>query len=188
MFSDARRAARTLALAVLLPAAALAQKKYGLGVTDKEIRVGNTVPYSGPASAYGIPGKAMNAVFDKVNAEGGINGRKIKLTWLDDGYNPAKTVEQARKLVEEDEVLALVGTLGTATNSAIHKYRDAKKVPQLFVNSGAKKWGDPKNVPWTRRFIPSCCSEGQAFAKHILATKPNAKVGMTRTTTLARTI
>jgi ABC-type branched-subunit amino acid transport system substrate-binding protein len=175
----ARRA--TLALitaAALLPTAVLAQKKYDTGANDKEIRLGNLVPYSGPASAYGIPGKAMAAVFDKVNAEGGINGRKIKFFSLDDGYNPAKTVEQARKLVEEEEVLALVGTLGTAQNSAIHKYMNAKKVPHLFLNSGANKWGDPKNFPWTMGFIPSYFTEGRAFAKHILATKPNAKVAV----------
>lgn len=165
-------------LALSLPFAAMAQKKYDTGASDKEIRLGNTVPYSGPASAYGIPGKAMAAVFDKVNAEGGINGRKIKFISLDDGYNPAKTVEQVRKLVEEDEVLLLVGTLGTAQNTAIHKYVNSKKVPHLFLNSGANKWGDPKNFPWTMGFIPSYFTEGKAFAKHILATKPNAKVGV----------
>ncbi len=165
-------------LALSLPFAAIAQKKYDTGASDKEIRLGNTVPYSGPASAYGIPGKAMAAVFDKVNAEGGINGRKIKFISLDDGYNPAKTVEQVRKLVEEDEVLLLVGTLGTAQNTAIHKYINSKKVPHLFLNSGANKWGDPKNFPWTMGFIPSYFTEGKAFAKHILATKPNAKIGV----------
>jgi ABC-type branched-subunit amino acid transport system substrate-binding protein len=178
MFPTTRRAALVCALALSLPLAALAQKKYDAGATDKEIRIGNTVPYSGPASAYGIPGKAMSAVFDKVNADGGINGRKIKFISLDDGYNPAKTVEQVRKLVEEEEVLLLLAPLGTAQNSAIHKYMNTKKVPHLFLNSGANKWGDPKNFPWTMGFIPSYFTEGRAFAKHILATKPNAKIGL----------
>ena len=173
-----RRAALVCALALTLPLAALAQKKYDAGASDKEIRIGNTVPYSGPASAYGIPGKAMSAVFDKVNADGGINGRKIKFISLDDGYNPAKTVEQVRKLVEEEEVLLLLAPLGTAQNSAIHKYMNTKKVPHLFLNSGANKWGDPKNFPWTMGFIPSYFVEGRAFAKHILANKPGAKIGL----------
>ena len=173
-----RRIAIAAALALSLPLSAIAQKKYDTGASDKEIVIGNTVPYSGPASAYGTVGKAMNAVFEKVNAEGGINGRKIKFISLDDGYNPAKTVEQARKLVEEDEVLFLLSPLGTAQNTAIHKYMNQKKVPHLFLNTGANKWGDPKNFPWTMGFIPSYYVEGRAFAKHILATKPNAKVGV----------
>ncbi len=156
----------------------LAQKKYDPGADDKEIRIGSIHPSSGPASAYGTIGKAIGAYFDKVNAEGGINGRKIKFISLDDGYNPAKSVEVTRKLVEEEEVLALVGTLGTASNTAIHKYANQKKIPHLFLNSGANKWGDPKNYPWTMGFIPSYATEGKAFAKHILATKPNAKVAI----------
>lgn len=178
MFPMNRRASLACALALMLPLAATAQKKYDTGASDKEIRLGNFVPYSGPASAYGIPGKAMAAVFDKVNADGGVNGRKIKFLSLDDGYNPAKSVEVTRKLVEEEEVLALVGTLGTASNTAIHKYVNQKKVPHLFLNSGANKWGDPKNYPWTMGFIPSYATEGKAFAKHILATRPNAKVAI----------
>ncbi len=126
--------------------AALAQKKYDPGATDKEIKVGNIMPYCGPASAYGAIGKAIGAYFNKVNAEGGINGRMVKFVSLDDGYNPAKTVEQARKLVEEDEVLLLFQPLGTPPNSAIHKYMNSKKVPQLFVATGATKWGDPKGL------------------------------------------
>jgi len=173
-----RRATLALALATLLPTAVLAQKKYDTGANDKEIVIGNTVPYSGPASAYGTVGKAMAATFEKVNADGGINGRKIRFISLDDGYNPAKTVEQARKLVEEEEVLLLLAPLGTAQNTAIHKYMNAKKVPHLFLNTGANKWGDPKNFPWTMGFIPSYFVEGRAFAKHILATKPNAKIGV----------
>ena len=175
-----RRASLALAaaLALAVPLAAQAQKKYDTGADDKEIRIGNLVPYSGPASAYGTAGKAMAAVFDKANAEGGVNGRKIKFISLDDGYNPAKTVEQARKLVEEDEVLLLLAPLGTAQNTAIHRYMNSKKVPHLFLNSGANKWGDPKNFPWTMGFIPSYFTEGRAFAKHILANRPNAKVAV----------
>ena len=143
----------TLAMASLaslaLAGSALAQKKYDTGATDKEIIVGNINPYSGPASAYGAIGKSIGAYFDKVNAEGGINGRKVKFISVDDGYNPAKTVEQARKLVEQDEVLLLFQPLGTPPNSAIHKYMNDKKVPHLFVATGATKWGDPKNFPWT---------------------------------------
>ena len=178
MFALNRRATLSCALALLLPLAATAQKKYDTGANDKEIVIGSFVPYSGPASAYGTTGKAEAAVFEKVNAEGGINGRKIRFISLDDGYNPAKSVEVTRKLVEEDEVLLLMGTLGTAQNTAIHKYVNQKKVPHLFLNSGANKWGDPKNYPWTMGFIPSYATEGKAFAKHILATKPGAKIGI----------
>ena len=157
---------------------ALAQKKYDQGATDKEIKVGNINPYSGPASAYGAIGKSISAYFDKVNAEGGINGRMVKFISLDDGYNPAKTVEQARKLVEEDEVLFIFNTLGTPPNSAIHKYMNTKKVPQLFVATGATKWGDPKNFPWTMGWQPNYQSESKVFAAHLLDTKPNAKVAI----------
>ena len=155
-----------------------AQKKYDTGATDKEIKIGGISPYSGPASAYGAIGKAIGAYFDKVNAEGGINGRKLKWISLDDGYNPAKTVEQARRLVEEDEVLFIFNTLGTPPNSAIHKYMNAKKVPQLFVATGATKWGDPKNFPWTMGWQPDYQSEAKVFAAHLLDTKPNAKVAI----------
>lgn len=178
MFPMTRRATLAAALALALPFAAVAQKKYDTGASDKEIRLGNFVPYSGPASAYGIPGKAMAAVFEKVNADGGINGRKIKFISLDDGYNPAKSVEVTRKLVEEEEVLALVGTLGTAQNTAIHRYINQKKVPHLFLNTGANKWGDPKNYPWTMGFIPSYFTEGRAFATHLLSTRPNGKIAI----------
>jgi len=157
---------------------ALAQKKYDPGATDKEIKVGHLNPYSGPASAYGAIGKAIGAYFDKVNAEGGINGRMVKFISLDDGYNPAKTVEMARKLVEEDEVLLIFQTLGTSSNSAIHKYMNTRKVPQLFVATGATKWGDPKNFPYTMGFQPNYQSEAKIFALHILETKPNAKIGV----------
>ena len=158
--------------------AAFAQKKYDTGATDKEIKVGNINPYSGPASAYGAIGKAIQAYFDKINAEGGVNGRKINFISLDDGYNPAKTVEQARKLVEEDEVLLVFQTLGTPPNSAIHKYMNAKKVPHLFVATGATKWGDPKNFPWTMGWQPNYQSESKVFAMHIMENNPNAKIAV----------
>jgi len=173
---------RTLFVAALAlvtaGSAALAQKKYDPGADDKEIRVGAIHPYSGPASAYGTIGKAIGAYFDKVNAEGGINGRKIKYIGLDDGYNPAKTVEQARKLVEEDEALVVFNPLGTPPNTAIQKYMNSKKVPHLFVATGATKWGDPKNFPWTMGWQPTYQAEGSIFAKHILDTKPNAKIAV----------
>ena len=175
----------TLALAGLVSlasltmgSAALAQKKYDPGATDKEIKVGHINPYSGPASAYGAIGKSIGAYFDKVNAEGGVNGRMIKYISLDDGYNPAKTVEQARKLVEEEEVLLIFQSLGTPPNSAIHKYMNTKKVPQLFVATGATKWGDPKNFPWTMGYQPSYQSEAKVFAAHILESKPGAKIAV----------
>jgi branched-chain amino acid transport system substrate-binding protein len=164
--------------AATIGSAALAQKKYDPGADDKEIKVGGIHPYSGPASAYGTIGKAIGAYFDKVNAEGGINGRKIKFLAQDDGYNPAKTVEMARKLVEEDEVLLVFNPLGTPPNTAIQKYMNQKKVPQLFVATGATKWGDPKNFPWTMGWQPNYQTEGRIYAEHILETKPNAKVGV----------
>ena len=172
----------SLALAGLALAAgampALAQKKYDQGATDKEIKVGHINPYSGPASAYGAIGKSIGAYFEKINAEGGINGRMVKFITLDDGYNPAKTVEQARKLVEEEEVLLVFQTLGTPPNSAIHKYMNTKKVPHLFVATGATKWGDPKNFPWTMGWQPNYQSEAKIYAAHILENKPNAKIAV----------
>ena len=166
------------AATVMMATSAMAQKKYDPGATDKEIKVGNLNPYSGPASAYGAIGKAIGAYFDKVNAEGGINGRMVKYISLDDGYNPAKTVEMTRKLVEEDEVLLVFQPLGTPSNSAIHKYMNTKKVPQLFVATGATKWGDPKNFPYTMGWQPSYQSEAKNFASHILETKPGAKIAI----------
>ena len=157
---------------------AFAQKKYDPGADDKEIKVGHLNPYSGPASAYGAIGKSIGAYFEKINAEGGINGRKVKFISLDDGYNPAKSVEQARKLVEEDEVLLVFQPLGTPSNSAIHKYMNTKKVPQLFVATGATKWGDPKNFPYTMGWQPNYQSEARIYASHLLETKPNAKIGV----------
>jgi ABC-type branched-subunit amino acid transport system substrate-binding protein len=164
--------------AALIGAPAIAQKKYDPGATDKEIKIGGISPYSGPASAYGTIGKAIDAYFKKVNAEGGINGRQIKFVSLDDGYNPARTVEQARKLVEQEEVLLLFNTLGTTPNTAIHKYMNQKKVPQLFVATGATLWGDPKNFPWTMGWQPNYQGEGKIYAQHILENKPNAKIGI----------
>jgi branched-chain amino acid transport system substrate-binding protein len=164
--------------AALIGSAAVAQKKYDPGADDKEIKVGQIGPYSGPASAYGVIGKTEEAYFKKINAEGGINGRKIKYLPQDDGYNPAKTVEMARKLVEEDEVLLVFNSLGTPSNTAIQKYMNTKKVPQLFVATGATKWGDPKNFPWTMGWQPNYQTEGRIYAQHILETKPNAKIGV----------
>ena len=170
-------AAIGVALATL-GSAAMAQKKYDTGATDKEIKVGHIGPYSGPASAYGAIGKAISAYIDKVNADGGVNGRKIKLITLDDGYNPAKTVEMARKLVEEEEVLLVFNPLGTPSNSAIHKYMNGKKVPHLFLATGASKWGDPKNFPYTMGWQPNYQSEAKIYASHILETKPGAKIAV----------
>jgi branched-chain amino acid transport system substrate-binding protein len=157
---------------------ALAQKKYDTGATDTEIKIGNIMPYSGPASSYGVIGKTEEAYFRKINAEGGINGRKINFISYDDGYSPPKTVEQARKLVESDEVLLIFNSLGTPPNSAIQKYMNTMKVPQLFVATGATKWDDPKNFPWTMGWQPSYQSETQIYAKYILKNKPDAKIGV----------
>jgi branched-chain amino acid transport system substrate-binding protein len=165
-----------VAAALALPA--LAQKKYDTGANDKEIKIGNINPYSGPASAYGSIGKSIGAYFDKVNAEGGINGRMIKYITLDDGYVPAKAVEQTRKLVEQEEVLLVFQPLGTPSNSAIHKYMNDNKVPQLFVATGATKWGDPKNFPYTMGWQPNYQSEAKIYAAHLLETKPNGKVAI----------
>src|SRR6185369_1185661 len=161
-----------------LSGSALAQKKYDTGATDTEIKIGNIMPYSGPASAHGVIGKTEEAYFKKINAEGGINGRKINFISYDDGYSPPKTVEQARKLVESDEVLFIFNSLGTPPNSAIHKYMNAKKVPQLFVATGATKWNDPKHFPWTMGWQPNYQTEAQIYAQHILKTKPNAKIAV----------
>ena len=170
--------AATVAGLALCASAAQAQKKYDSGATDTEIKIGQTMPYSGPASAYGTIGRSEAAYFKKINDEGGINGRKIQLISLDDGYSPPKTVEMTRRLVEQEEVLFLFQPLGTAPNSAIHKYMNAKKVPQLFVASGATKWGDPKNFPWTMGWQPSYQSEAKIYAKDILAHHPDAKVAV----------
>ena len=157
---------------------ALAQKKYDTGATDTEIKIGNIMPYSGPASAYGVIGKTEAAYFKKINAEGGINGRKINFISYDDSYSPPKAVEQARKLVESDEVLLLFNPLGTPSNTAIQKYLNAKKIPQLFVATGATKWNDPKNFPWTMGWQPSYQSEARIYAKYLIKEKPDGKIAV----------
>ena len=157
---------------------AMAQKKYDTGATDTEIKIGNIIPYSGPASAYGVVGKAMEGYFKKVNDDGGINGRKINFISYDDAYSPPKAVEQTRKLVESDEVLLVFGALGTPSNSAIQKYMNAKKTPQLFLATGATKWNDPKAFPWTMGWLPSYQSEGRIYAKYLLKEKPGAKIAV----------
>src|SRR6201989_536984 len=148
-------------LVALAATPAAAQKRYDTGAGDTEIKIGNFVPYSGPASAYGVNGKTIAAYFNKVNAEGGINGRKINFISYDDSYSPPKAVEQARKLVESDEVLLIFNPLGTPSNTAIQKYMNAKRVPQLFVSTGAAKWNDPKNFPWTMGWQPNYQTETQ---------------------------
>jgi branched-chain amino acid transport system substrate-binding protein len=174
--------AKSLALAALLAAsvmtAASAQKKYDPGATDTEIKVGNIMPYSGPASAYATIGKTEEAYFKKINSEGGINGRKITFISYDDAYSPPKTVEQARKLVESDEVLLIFNSLGTANNTAIQKYMNAKKVPQLFVSTGAAKWNDPKNFPWTMGWQPNYQTEARIYAAYILKNHPGKTIGV----------
>jgi branched-chain amino acid transport system substrate-binding protein len=167
-----------IALLAATSSGALAQKKYDTGATDTEIRIGNIMPYSGPASAYGVIGKTEDAYFKKINAEGGINGRKINFISYDDAYSPPKTVEQARKLVESDEVLFIFNSLGTPPNSAIQKYMNSKKVPQLFVATGATKWNDPKEFPWTMGWQPNYQSESRIYAKYILKEVPNARIAI----------
>ena len=157
---------------------ALAQKKYDPGASDTEIKIGNIMPYSGPASAYGTIGKTDAAYFKMINDQGGINGRKINFISLDDGYSPPKAVEDARRLVEQEQVLFIFNSLGTPSNSAIHKYMNAKKVPQLFVATGASKWNDPKDFPWTMGWQPNYQTEAATYAKHILQTKPDAKIAV----------
>jgi branched-chain amino acid transport system substrate-binding protein len=169
-------AAVIAALAIAHPAAA--QKTYSPGATDTAIKIGNIMPYSGPASAYGTIGRVEAAYFKKINDEGGINGRKIDFVTLDDGYSPPKAVEQVRKLVEQEEVLLVFQPLGTPSNSAIHQYMNAKKVPQLFVATGASKWGDPAHFPWTMGWQPSYQTEARIYAKYVLASKPDAKIGI----------
>jgi branched-chain amino acid transport system substrate-binding protein len=160
------------------PYIARAQKKYDDGASDSEIKIGHTCPYSGPASAYGVNGKAIAAFWEMINDKGGINGRKIKFISLDDGYSPPKTVELVRQLVEQEKVLCTFNTLGTPTNTAIHKYMNAKKVPHLYLATGASKWGDPKHFPWTMGYQPDYHTEAVIYAKHILANVKDAKIGV----------
>jgi branched-chain amino acid transport system substrate-binding protein len=171
--------AGTLATMSSLPSPVLAQgKKYDDGASDTVIKIGNTNPYSGNASTYGLIGKTVEATFKMVNDRGGINGRKIEFITYDDGYSPPKTVEMVRKLVEEDKVLCVFQTLGTPPNTAIHKYMNGKKVPHMFVATGASKWGNPKEFPWTMGWQPDYATEASIYAKHILKTKPGAKIGI----------
>ena len=165
-------------VALLADSPALAEKKYDPGASDTEIKIGQTMPYSGPASAYGTIGKSQTAYFKMINDQGGINGRKIKLISLDDGYSPPRTVEQTRKLVEEEEVLFTFQNLGTAPNSAIHKYMNAKKVPQLFVSTGASKWGDPEHFPWTMGWQPANQNEAHIYATYLFKNQPGAKIAV----------
>src|SRR5260370_1061856 len=181
MFVTANRFAivsGAFAVLVASGSGALAQKKYDTGHDATEIKSGNITPYSGPASAYGVIGKTEAAFFKKISDAGGINGRKINFISYDDGYSPPKTVEQARKLVESDEVLFIFNSLGTPPNSAIHKYMNSKKVPQLFVATGATKWNDPKDFPWTMGWQPNYQSESRIYAKYLLKEKPNARIAI----------
>jgi branched-chain amino acid transport system substrate-binding protein len=159
-------------------ATAWADKKYGPGVSDTEIKIGQTMPYSGPLSGYGTIGRVEAAYFRMINDMGGINGRKINFISLDDGFQPPKTVEQTRKLIEQEQVLLLFNSLGTPTNTAIHKYVNQKKIPHLFLATGATKWGDPANFPWTMGWQPHYQGEAKIYAQYLLATRPNAKIGV----------
>jgi branched-chain amino acid transport system substrate-binding protein len=181
MLSTQKPRIAALATAIIAFAAtgsALAQKKYDTGATDTEIKLGNIMPYSGPASAYGVIGKIEDTYFKMINEQGGINGRKINFISYDDGYSPPKAVEQARKLVESDEVLCLFGPLGTPSNTAIEKYLNSKKIPQLFVATGATKFGDARDFPWTMGWQPPYQSEGRIYAKYLLKEKPDAKIAV----------
>jgi len=174
----AGKLALSLGLLGFSAAPGLAQKKYDTGVTDTEIKIGNIMPYSGPASAYGIIGKTMSAYFRMINDNGGVNGRKINFITYDDAYSPPKTVEQARKLVESDEVFLIFASLGTAPNAAIQKYMNNMKVPQIFVATGASRWGDPEHFPWTIGWQPNYRAEARVYATYILQHYPNAKLGV----------
>ncbi|MGY3533850.1 ABC transporter substrate-binding protein [Bradyrhizobium sp. USDA 4452] len=171
--------AAVAALSLVSTSAILAaDKKYDPGASDTEIKIGQTMPYSGPASAYGTQGRAEAAYWKMINSQGGINGRKITLLSMDDGYSPPKTVEQTRKLVEQDEILADIGSLGTPTNSSIQKYLNGKKIPHLLISTGASKWNDPKEFPWTTPFYPPYAQEAKIYAKYIAKELPNAKIGV----------
>jgi len=158
--------------------AAASEKKYGPGVTDAEIRLGQTMPYSGPASAYGLQGVVQQAFFKEINDKGGVNGRKIRLISLDDGYSPPKAVEQTRKLVESEDVLAIYGSLGTPSNTATQKYLNSKKIPQILISSGASKWNDPSRFPWTTPFFPLYDVEGEIYGRYVVENMPNAKIAI----------
>jgi branched-chain amino acid transport system substrate-binding protein len=166
------------ALAWLGTGVSFAEKRYGPGVTDTEIKIGQTMPYSGPLSINSATGKTMAAYFAKINGEGGVNGRTIRLISLDDAYSPPKTVEQTRKLVEQEEVLMIFGTIGTPTNMAIQKYLNSKGIPQLFITTGVTKFGDPKNYPWTMGFMANFATEAAAYATYVLRNHPDAKIAV----------
>ena len=170
--------ASAAAAALLMAGPAMAQKKYDEGASDTEIRIGHTNPYSGNLSAYGTIGKSHEAFFKMINDQGGINGRKITFITYDDGFSPPRTVEMVRKLVEDDKVLFLFNTLGTAPNSAIHKYVNQKKIPHIFVSTGATKWGNPKEYPWTMGWQPDYATEAGIYAQHILKTVKEPKIGV----------
>jgi ABC-type branched-subunit amino acid transport system substrate-binding protein len=173
-----RAAGVALFASMLLAGPTHAEKKYGPGASDKEIKLGQTMSYSGALSVFGTIGRTEAAYFDKINAAGGINGRKINLISLDDGYAPPKAVEQTRRLIEQDEVLALFSSLGTPTNVAIQKYVNARKVPHLFLSTGASRWGDPQQFPWTMGWAPNYLQEGRIYAKYILKNYPRAKIAV----------
>src|SRR3984893_691122 len=178
-WSNRSTLAALAALALLAtPALALAQKQYSSGVTDTEIKIGNTAPYSGPASAYSAGAVSEAAYFTMINEQGGVNGRKINFISLDDAYSPPKTGEQIRRLVESDEVLFLVNPVGTATNMAVVKYINQKKVPHLFIGTGATVFNAPEHYPWTMSWTPHYASEGEIYARYILSVKPDAKIGI----------
>ncbi|MFC0283611.1 ABC transporter substrate-binding protein [Camelimonas abortus] len=170
--------AGALAAAMSASMAVAAEKKYGPGVSDTEIRLGQTMPYSGPASAYGLQGVVQQAFFRELNEKGGINGRKINLISLDDAYSPPKAVEQTRKLVENEEVLAIYGSLGTPSNTAIQKYLNSKKIPHILISTGASKWNDPSRFPWTTPFFPLYDVEGEIFGRYVAENYPNAKIAI----------
>src|SRR5438270_3416691 len=169
-----------VAAAFLMPAPYVfaAEKKYDPGASDTEIKIGQTVPHSGPGSLYGVLGRVGEAYFQMLNEKGGINGRKVKFLTMDDAYSAPKAVEATRRLVEQEEVLALFGSLGTAPQTAVHKYLNSKGVPQLLLNTGASKWNDPKNHKWTMAGLPLYPTEARILAKHVLSVKPDAKVGI----------
>jgi len=178
LYRASTTAAVILSSLAIAASSATAQKRYDPGASDTEIKIGNINPYSGPASSYGVIGKTEAAYFNKINADGGINGRKINFISYDDSYSPPKTVEQARKLVESDGVLLIFQSLGTPTNTAIQKYMNSKRVPQLFVATGATKWNDPQNFPWTMGWQPNYQSEGHIFAQYLLQNYPRGRIGI----------
>jgi branched-chain amino acid transport system substrate-binding protein len=172
------QAVLAIVLTVAIAQIGHAGKNYGPGVTDTEIKIGQTMPYSGPLSAFGTIGKAQAAYFEMINSKGGVNGRKINLLSLDDGYSPPKTIEQTRRLVGSDEVLLLFSSFGTPPNTAAMKYLNAKKVPQLFIAATGMKWGDPRNFPWTMAFLPSQKTGTTGYVRYLLKNRPEAKIGV----------